>query len=75
MLPIQSIYCHGSYGLVMLELTRDRQGMCHDVHFAIVNRLEKQTDPQIYNDILHMLEVNVVDDMKFQNTNWQKWVV
>ena len=58
---------------IVLELARDNQGKCDSNHFSIIDRIEKDTNPQSYADTLHLLEVNATDELKFNNTNWQKW--
>ncbi|CAF1230202.1 unnamed protein product [Rotaria sordida] len=62
-----------SWVFVILELITDRKGECSLSHFDIINRIEKETNPQICNDILHMLQVNAENEMKFKHTNWKKW--
>ncbi|CAF1079256.1 unnamed protein product [Didymodactylos carnosus] len=58
---------------IVLKLTNIAEAGSNYSHFDIIERIEKETDPQIYADILHMLQVNARDELKFKGTNWQNW--
>ena len=56
--------------LVILKLITDRDRECSLSYFDITNRIKKETDPQIYADLLRVLQVNTANELKFENTNW-----
>ena len=58
---------------IVLKLSSIAEAGSNYSHFDITERTEKETDPQIYTDILHMLQVNVENELKFNSTNWQNW--
>ncbi|CAF4323287.1 unnamed protein product, partial [Adineta steineri] len=62
-----------SWALVTLELIRDKEGKCSRNYFNIVNAIEKETDPQVYADILYLLKENAKDEIHFNSMNWDKW--
>lgn len=39
----------------------------------IINQIKTETDLQVFDDILDMLQVNVNNEIKFQQTNWKNW--
>ena len=63
------------YGYVPItfELTRDIQEKCDFSHFDLLSCVEKENDPQVYIDILNMVQMNAADEQQFNNTNWDKW--
>ena len=57
---------------IVLELVTDK-GKANSTHLDMAERIEKETNPQFYHDILHLLQVNATDQIKFNQMNWQKW--
>ncbi|CAF1408814.1 unnamed protein product [Adineta steineri] len=64
--------CSRSWALVTLELIRDKEGKCSHNYVNIINAIEKETDPQVYADILCLLKENAKDEIHFNSMNWDK---
>ncbi|CAF1486514.1 unnamed protein product [Adineta steineri] len=62
-----------SWALVTLELIRDKEGKCSHNYVNIVKTIERETDPQVYADILYLLKENAKDEIHFNSMNWDKW--
>ncbi|CAF1486532.1 unnamed protein product [Adineta steineri] len=64
--------CSRSWALVTLEPIRDKEGKCSHNYVNIINAIEKETNPQVYADILCLLKENAKDEIHFNSMNWDK---
>jgi hypothetical protein len=58
---------------IKLEIVLEAHGKSFYNYLNILKQMEKTGDPQIYNEILDMLQFNAENEIKFQQTNWDKW--
>ncbi|UJR17144.1 hypothetical protein I4U23_004040 [Adineta vaga] len=66
-------HSYRSWATVTLELISDKMGKCSYNYFDIVKAVQRETNPQIYHDILHLLKENAKDELNDKSTNWDKW--
>ncbi|CAF1109608.1 unnamed protein product [Didymodactylos carnosus] len=69
--PINQSNC--TWVPIVLKLISITETGRHYNYFDMIKWIENEKDPQIYADILHMIQINVEDEIKFQSTNWQNW--
>ena len=58
---------------IVLRLTSLAEVTNNRSHFDTIKQIGTEKDPTIHNDILHMLQMNADDELKFKSTNWQNW--
>ncbi|CAF1679413.1 unnamed protein product, partial [Adineta ricciae] len=63
----------GCRAMVTLELISDRQGACTQNYFQIADTISKETNPQVFGDVLHILKENAADELQSETTNWKQW--
>ncbi|CAF0918268.1 unnamed protein product [Adineta steineri] len=58
---------------IILEIVIEADSKSHYNYLNIVKQINKNSDPQIYDDILKMLQINAENETRFQQTNWDEW--
>jgi hypothetical protein len=58
---------------IVLEAVSKADNVSRTNYSNIIKHIRHEIDPRIYNEILHMLQVNANNELKFQSTNWTNW--
>ena len=59
--------------LIVLEAVTKADEDSQTNYSNIINQIKSETDPHVFTEILDMLQVNIQNEMKFQQTNWKNW--
>jgi hypothetical protein len=58
---------------IILEIVHEADDMSYYNYLNIVKQIQNETDPQVYNKILDLLQINAENEIRFQQTNWDAW--
>ena len=59
--------------LIVLEAVTKADEDSQTNYLNIINQIKSETDAHVFTEILDMLQVNIQNEMKFQQTNWKNW--